>query len=123
MIGHWILFKLLSRSCLTFDRELFITSHFCTASQTFRGNNAIGTWLCQRDDPQLLSSFEGTLMARFRDIFFVSFNQVITLDDEMTGTRARDNTVKSVSSWKADKEGHFADAGFQGRQVTGICGA
>ena len=33
----------------------------------------------------------------------------MTLDDDLFGTRARDNQVKKLSNRKADKEGHCAD--------------
>ena len=33
-----------------------------------------------------------------------------TLDDDLYGTRARDNHVKTLSARKADREGHTANA-------------
>lgn len=41
--------------------------------------------------------------------FFIPLHQVVTLDDDLVGTRARYNQLKALSVRKADKEGHIAD--------------
>lgn len=43
-------------------------------------------------------------------MFFCSLNLIGTLDDDLFGTRAADNQVKTLSARKADKEGHSEDA-------------
>ena len=66
--------------------------------------------MSQRDRTQQLSSFE---TASFRAICKVFLNPVYTfatLDDDLYGTRAKYNQVKSLSAREADREGHSADA-------------
>ena len=43
-------------------------------------------------------------------MFLISPHTTLTLDDDLYGTRASDNQVKTISHRKADKEGHCADA-------------
>lgn len=43
-------------------------------------------------------------------ICFVPLYQLLTLDDDIFGTRAVDNQVKSLSSRKNEIEGHTADS-------------
>lgn len=42
-------------------------------------------------------------------VFIARLHQIVTLDDDLMGTRAHDNQVKTLSSRKSDKEGHLAD--------------
>ena len=43
-------------------------------------------------------------------VFINPVHTLATLDDDLCGTRAGDNQVKSLSIRKADREGHTADA-------------
>lgn len=43
-----------------------------------------------------------------------SITSLVSIDDKLCGTRARNNQVKHISNRKADREGHTADT---------ICGA
>lgn len=45
-----------------------------------------------------------------RKIFLSPVHTFATLDDDLYGTTARDNQVKTLSMRKADREGHTADA-------------
>lgn len=61
------------------------------------------------DNTRILDEFEMFTMQLVSRMFFVALHQVITLDDDLVGTRSRDNQVKSLSSCKANKEVHLAD--------------
>ena len=92
------------------DRTRFISQNIKAFSATNRGNSGETTWMSQRDRTQQLSALE---RASFRAICKVFLNPVYTfttLDDDLYGTRAKENQVKSLSARKADKEGHSADA-------------
>lgn len=43
-------------------------------------------------------------------VFVNPIHTFSTLDDNLYGTRANDNQVKSVSQRKADRDGHSADS-------------
>lgn len=67
------------------------------------------TWIAGRDFTPQLRTFEEALFRKSLKIFGVFGFLSMTLDDELFGTRANDNQVKTLSNRKADKEGHTAD--------------
>lgn len=77
--------------------------------QTLRITEACGTWRSQRDATQLLNDFERQAWSVSKRLFYVLLVQLITLDDDLMGTRSRDNQVKMLSDRNADREGHSTD--------------
>lgn len=58
---------------------------------------------------QHLGEFESIEFRGAKNIVLVPLKPVLTLHDDMFGTSATENQVKSLSSRKADIEGHTAD--------------
>ena len=102
------LFDRLGHALISIERYRLIQSKLCAYSPT-RDSAGNHTWFCQRDKTHLLTSFENVLMPRSRSMFFVPLHQVVTLDDDLMGTRSAENPVKTLSNRKADKEGHSTD--------------
>ena len=92
------------------DRVRFICGNILAYSPTNRGDLGHDSWNCQRDQTPLLERFEKTAFRMSSRIFFVADYSMLTLDDDLYGTRAADNQVKKLSARKADKEGHCAIA-------------
>ena len=86
----------------------YIYNKILASSPIDRGRGGM-TWTARRDETQLLCEFERTAFRSTRKIFFNPDYLLATLDDDVYGTRARDNQVKSLSTRKAEKEGHIAD--------------
>lgn len=57
-----------------------------------------------------LDDFELTAYRKSCKVFLSLSDTFTTLDDDLYGTRAHDNQVKTISVRKADKEGHTVDA-------------
>lgn len=91
------------------ERLRFIGAHLCAFSPTVDEAGGGETWTAQRDPTHHVTNLETVAMERSRRMFFVPLHQVVTLDDDLMGTRAQDNPVKMLSPRKADKEGHCAD--------------
>lgn len=85
----------------------FIADKILAYSATGRGSDGHNEWNSQRDQTRQLGEFE---FRQSRKVFFVPLYLLATLDDDLFGTRAADNQVKMLSSRKADREGHSADA-------------
>ena len=79
-------------------------------SSTGRGNTQQNTWLPQRDQTQNLSRFESKVFRMTQSIFLTPMYTFATFDDDLYGTRVRDNQVETLSARKADRERHTADA-------------
>lgn len=88
----------------------YISSNILAYSITGRGNEGLSSWNSQRDQTPLLSSFEETAFKMTAKIFMAPKHLFATLDDDLYGTRAADNQVKTLSARKADREGHVADS-------------
>ena len=86
----------------------YIYNEILAYSPIDRGNGRIKL-TARRDETQLLSVFERTAFRSTRKVFFNPSYLLATRDDDLYGKRARDNQGKSLSSRKADKEGHIAD--------------
>ena len=56
----------------------------------------------------MIEQFEKSSYRMSCRVFFVSDHSMITLDDDLYGTRANDCQVKTLSARKADREGHCA---------------
>lgn len=100
----------LGRTAPPLEIVRFINTHILGYSATSRGNGGQMSWNAQRDDTVFLSTFEKTSFAATCKLFFNPRYLFATLDDDLYGTRAMDNQVKTLSARKADKEGHTADA-------------
>ena len=92
------------------DRMRFISMNIKGFSPTSRGNMSHMSWVAQRDMTQQLDAFERLCFRMTCNVFVNPVHTFATLDDDLYGTRAGDNQVKSISSGKADREGHTADA-------------
>lgn len=103
------LFEQLQCNAPSLDRVRFISTHILAYSSTGRGNMGGEVWTAQRDETVLLDVFENTAYDMSRKVFFTPVHTFATLDDDLYGTRAKDNQVKTLSSRKADREGHAAD--------------
>ncbi|PXF43989.1 hypothetical protein BWQ96_06222 [Gracilariopsis chorda] len=88
----------------------FICGNILAFSPTGRGLDGGGTWLAQRDQTPLLTQLEKKAFRQTCKVFVSPNYTLATLDDDLYGTRASDNQVKSLSNRKADREGHQADA-------------
>lgn len=92
------------------DRVRFISTNILAYPATGRRNAGGGVvWNAQRDPTQLLDTFEKTAYAMSRGVFLTPVHTMVTLDDDLHGTRSKLNPVKTLSSRKADREGHAAD--------------
>ena len=94
----------------TLSRFRFIAANVLGYPPTNRGDTGASTWDSQRDCTTQLQQFEQTLFRKSSQVFFVPDHIMVTLDDDLYGTRSRENQVKSISTRKADKEGHSAIA-------------
>ena len=63
----------------------------------------------QRDQTTFLSALEQGALEMSARIFFCHSFTLATLDDDVYGTRAVENQVKTLSARKADREGHTAE--------------
>lgn len=77
---------------------------------TGRGHEDGISWMSQRDLTLLLTQFEKTAYRTICNMFVSPTHTLATLDDDLYGTRASNNQVETISSRKADREGHTADA-------------
>ena len=66
-------------------------------------------WLAQRDQRQLLAQFKNTAFRQTCKMFVSPTYTLATLHDDLYGTCAVDNKVKTLSSIKADFKGYAAD--------------
>jgi hypothetical protein len=87
-----------------------ITTLIKAFSAMGRGRTGERNWNSQRDQTAQLEPFEHAAFHSSCKIFLQPSHSILTLDDDLYGTRASDNQVKHLSSRKADKEGHCADA-------------
>ena len=88
----------------------FISSNIVAFDATGRGDLGTASWNAQRDRAPLLAQFEKVAFQASAKVFLSPLYTFATLDDDLYGTRASDNQVKTLSSRKADREGHTADA-------------
>jgi len=91
------------------ERIRFIAGNVKAYSPTGRGEEGAMQWFAQRDRTRHLSEFETLAFRETKKVFFSPLQLLATLDDELHGTRAVDNQVKTLSDRKADREGHSAD--------------
>ncbi|PXF41823.1 hypothetical protein BWQ96_08471 [Gracilariopsis chorda] len=92
------------------DRVRFIAENILVYSLTGRGTDGEFQWNSQRDQTRQLSEFEHLALCDTRKVFFSPLHLLATLDDDLFGTRAANNQFKMISSRKAEREGHSADA-------------
>lgn len=87
----------------------FIISNILGYSPVGRGNCALETWNALKDETQQLSDFERIEFDVVRNVFFGTAQIFAILDDDILGTSATNNQVKSLYNRKADREGHTGD--------------
>lgn len=92
----------------SFSRIRFAAERIKAYSPTRSGDNGGNSWISQRDQTRQLSEFEN-LAFRWTRKVFSTLSLLATLDDDLFGTRAAENQVRTLSNRKADKEGHSAD--------------
>lgn len=89
---------------------LLTSSNVMEFPDTRRGRERDEEWESQRDATHKLDGFdEREAYEMSRNISLSPNHTTVNLDDELYGTRARDNQVKKLSNRKEDKEGHSAD--------------
>jgi hypothetical protein len=88
----------------------FISTNILAFPPSGRGDQRQNTWSFSRDQTQSLSDFKKAAFRTSCRLFLTPNHTYATLDDDLYGTRAADNQVKSLSARKADREGHCADA-------------
>lgn len=66
-------------------------------------------WRVQRDETSQLEDLEVTSFSLVLCVFFSPAHQMVTMDDDLIGTHVHDIQVKTLSSGKAEREGHMAD--------------
>ena len=92
------------------DRMRFVSMNIKGFSPTSRGDVSDISWIAQRDMTQQLDAFELICFRVTCNVFLNPVHTFTTLDDDLYGTRAGDNQMKSLSIRKADREGYTADA-------------
>ena len=95
----------------------FIHNNILAYSPTGRGFDSSFSWNPQRDQTIHLAEFERKSFRMSAKVYLNPNHTFCTLDDDLLGTRAEDNQVKTFSYRKADREGHpmtaVADAIFR----------
>lgn len=78
--------------------------------RTRKGDESNLTWIAQRDRTRQLTEFENLALRDTRKVILTLLQLFATLDDEIFGTRAADNPVKTLSCRKVNREGESAEA-------------
>lgn len=99
------------RDCKVPSREkmLFTSRNVIAFPPKKSGKQSEDELAANRDATQRLDAFERTAYDFSWNVCLIAKHTTVTLDADLYGTRARDNQVKTLSSRKADKEGHSAD--------------
>eukprot|EP00474_Spongospora_subterranea_P007755 CRZ08213.1 hypothetical protein [Spongospora subterranea] len=105
----WTIMEKLNQHTPSLDVIRFISQNILAFSPSNRGNMGANSWSSQRDMTPNLTAFEKVSFSVSNSIFVVPNHTTATLDDDLYGTRASDNQVKTISNRKSDKEGHCAD--------------
>ena len=87
----------------------YINTNILAYSATGLGEVKSLVWNTQRDQSVMLGQFERAAFRMTARIFLAPNHTIISLDDDLMGTRAGDNQVKTISNRKADVQGHVAD--------------
>lgn len=93
--------KQLGNDFISLSRYRFFQSHLQVHSPTIQTEGSGPTWFYERDQTQKIAAFEYLLMQKSRRLFFVLLHLVMTIDDELMGTRSMDNPVTTLSNRKA----------------------
>jgi hypothetical protein len=88
------------------ERVRFVSTNILAYSASGRGGGGQSTWNCNRDQSSLLGEFDKASFRSSCKVFLAPNHTFATLDDDLCGTRAAENQVKTLSSRKADREGH-----------------
>lgn len=89
-------------------RMRFIAEHLQVYSCSHQGSVGSSSWSSQRDQTTHRTEFGTVAFKSFEQIFLHTANQILTLDDDLFGTRAVYVPDKMLSQRKADREGHSA---------------
>jgi hypothetical protein len=84
------------------ERTRFISTNILAFSASGRGQKGQSSWNCSSDQTQLLGEFEKASFRTGCRIFITPNHTYATLYDDLYGTRATDNQVKTLSARKAD---------------------
>lgn len=103
------LVKELGHDCLGMEMVNFLSGNVCAFHPSMTHVSSASSWEARRDPTKFLTDFEFTAFDTSRRLFYVPTCQMLTLDDELMGTRSNSNPVKTLSSRKADREGHSSD--------------
>lgn len=79
-------------------------------SATSRGDMHGITWNAQRDQRQYLSLFGSSAFRMTTKVFLTPAHTFATLYDDLYGSKASENQVKTLNARNVDREGHTADA-------------
>lgn len=91
------------------DRVNWISKHLLAFLVVGRGAQGLSNWMSQRILTPNLTEFERAAFKESRRVLFQVLYIMMTLDDDLFGTRADDNQVETLSTREADTEGHTAD--------------
>ena len=87
----------------------FIMCNVMAYSPIMRSGNVSDSWPSQSDETQHFGGFESLAFRDVQKVFMIPLYQFITSDDDLFGTRAKDNAVKHLSPRKGDVKGRVAD--------------
>lgn len=83
------------------ERVRFILNKIKEYYATGRGDYGGSRWNSQHDQTAKLEQFEQTSFRLSSSMFLHCSESMLTLDDDLYGTRAKDNQVKTLSHRKA----------------------
>ena len=88
------------------DEEILncINTNILAYSATGLGEDSSLVWNTQRDQTVMLGQFDPTAFRMTARIFLAPNLNIISLDDDLMGTRPEDNQFKTISNRKADGE-------------------
>lgn len=98
-----------SRVQIPLETQTFIHQNIFAYPSAGRGTGPGRVWNCQRDQTVLLAQFERSALRMSSRVFLDPNYTTCTLDDDLFGTRSRDNQVTTISNRKVDMEGHSSD--------------
>lgn len=101
--------NMIGDSGLTLRDVRFVCSNILGYSPIGRGNCGLEAWISPRDETQQRSDFERIAFVVLRKVFFETAHIFANLDEDLFGTRVKNNQVKSLSNSQADRKGHTAD--------------
>jgi hypothetical protein len=93
-------------SAQSLERVRHIATNIKAFSAMDRGRTGYRNWNSWRDQSVQLESFENAAFALSCKIVLQPSHSILTLDDDLHGTRASDNQVKLLSNKKLTNKGN-----------------